>query len=125
MASRSSRFYQSIALFVVVAEMLLVRDNLVNPAGRMLVVGVGTLALIFTTSVYLRDLRAVLSPLDFGWLPYVILTGLTVLFSVSPRGSLDVWLLLVALQLPVAYGLLFLFRRWTGRLFYRLILIVG
>jgi O-antigen ligase/tetratricopeptide (TPR) repeat protein len=74
----------------------------------------------------LRDANLLISPLDYGWLPYILLTGLSVLVAASPRRSLESWLWLIGIQLPIAYGALYLFRRrWPERGLYRALLGAG
>src|SRR2546428_1368649 len=88
--------------------------------------GLAFLALAAISSKRLRDANLLISPLDFGLLPYVLLTGLTVLLAASPRRSLESWLWVIAIQLPIGYGALYLFRRrWHERTIYQALLVVG
>jgi O-antigen ligase/tetratricopeptide (TPR) repeat protein len=125
MTVRTRRISQGIALIIVISMMLLASDNFVSPGMRTLITGAAIVVLIVTSLDSLRNAHLLVSPLDFGWLPYVLLTGLTVLLSASPRRSLEPWLWPIALQLLVAYGALYLFQRWKERLLYRVLLLAG
>src|SRR5260221_4089784 len=85
-----------------------------------------TLALVVICSRRLRDARLLVSPMDVGWLAFIGLTGFTVLFAPFPRRSVEWWVLTPALQFPLAYLCLYLFRRrWPERAIFRALLVVG
>ncbi len=117
---------QHLITFLIVLTMLLAPDSLITLGSRLAMAGVTLAAVLVISSRRFRDANLLISPLDFGWLPYILLTGLTVILAASPRRSLEIWLWLIAIQLPVAYGVLYLFRRgWPERTIYRALLYAG
>jgi tetratricopeptide (TPR) repeat protein len=126
MTIRAQHIVQHVVLAVIVVAMLLVPDSLVSFGSRAVMAGVALLAAVAISSRRLRDGALLVSPLDYGWQPYVLLTGVTVLFAPSPRRSLESWLWLAAIQLPTFYAALYLFRRqWHERALYRALLVAG
>lgn len=126
MSLRTRRILQQVVLFGVVLAMLLTHNSSVgfNVHAMMTVVAAG--AALVICSRRLRDANWLISPLDYGWLPYILLTGLSVLMAASPRRSLESWLWFLGIQLPIAYGALYLFRRrWPERGLYRALLGAG
>jgi hypothetical protein len=108
----------------VVLAMLPAPDILISFGSRLAMAGVTFLAVAVIGSRRMRDANLLISPLDYGWLSYVLLTGLSVLFAASPRRSVESWLWLTAIHLPIAYGALYLFRRhWHERAVYRALLV--
>ncbi|MEP7287353.1 MAG: O-antigen ligase family protein [Chloroflexota bacterium] len=126
MTLRTRRLVQQIILFAIVLTMLLTHNSSVSLNVRLLQTGVALLALVAICSKRLRDSNLLFSPLDFGWLPYVLLTALTVSLAPFPRRSVEIWLWFIALQVPISYGALYLFRRgWPERGLYRALLGAG
>jgi tetratricopeptide (TPR) repeat protein/O-antigen ligase len=83
-------------------------------------------ALFIICSKRLKDVHLLLSPMDFGWLAFILGTGSTVIFSQLPRRSLEIWILTIGMQLPLAYAIFYVFRqRWPDRALYRGLLVVG
>jgi O-antigen ligase/tetratricopeptide (TPR) repeat protein len=103
--------------------MLLTHDGITSLGTRLIMTIVAIAAARLISQTVRREPQWLTSPLDYGWLLYVLLTGLSVLLAPSPRRSVEFWLWLSAIQLPIAYGALVLFRRgWPERAFYRAIL---
>ena len=126
MSLRTRRTMQQIILFGVVLAMLLTHNSSVGFNVRVMMTAVAMGAALVICSRRLRDGNLLISPLDYGWLPYVLLTGLSVVWAVSPRRSLENWLWFIGIQLPIAYGALYLFRRrWPEQGIYRALLGAG
>jgi O-antigen ligase/tetratricopeptide (TPR) repeat protein len=109
----------------IVLAMVIVPDGLFSFGSRVVMAVIACLAVAAICSRRLRDAYLLVGPLDYGLLPFIWLTGITVLLSASPRRSLESWLWLSAIQLPIGYGALYVFRRgWHIRTVYRALLVV-
>ncbi|MCC7449218.1 MAG: O-antigen ligase family protein [Anaerolineae bacterium] len=126
MKQRTERMYQYVVSIIVVLVMMLAHNSTFSFDVPLMLTGLALLAALLISSKRLRDAAHLVSPLDYGWLPFTLLTGTTVLLAPFPRRSLEIWLWVTALQLPIAYGALYLFRRHVPeRALYRALLIVG
>jgi O-antigen ligase/tetratricopeptide (TPR) repeat protein len=116
---------QHVLLLILGLALLLTHDSITALGTRLTITSVAIAAAFLISINYQQKAKAFLlaSPLDYGWLLYSFLTGISVLLAPSPRRSVEFWLWMSAIQLPFAYGALHLFRRgWPERTFYRAIL---
>ncbi len=122
------RMLQQVAVIGFVLAMVIGGTNqrIIASTVRIMLAGAIVIALLVIVSKRLRDAQLLLSPMDWGWLALLLLTGLTVALSQFPRRSLEVWVLVIGLQFPLAYLSMYLFRRnWPERAIYRALLVVG
>ncbi len=123
---RTGRIYQYVVSIIIVLVMMMAHNSTFSFDVPLMLTGLALLAALLISSKRLRDAEYLISPLDYGWLPFVLLTGATVLLAPFPRRSVEIWLWVTAIQLPIAYGALYLFRRHLpDRALYRALLIVG
>jgi len=126
MKQRTGRIYQYVVSIIVVLVMMMAHNSTFSFDVPLMLTGLALLAALLISSKRLRDAEHLISPLDYGWLAFILLTGATVLLAPFPRRSVEIWLWVTALQLPIAYGALYLFRRHVPeRALYRAVLIVG
>jgi hypothetical protein len=112
-----------VCFFIVIGGL---NSYLVTVNARRLFSGFIVLACLVIVVGRWRNGRLLLSPVDWGWLALVGLTGLSVITALFPRRSLETWLPTLALPLPIFYAALYLFRRgWPERAIFRALLAVG
>lgn len=130
MTLRTRGLIQQLLIFIIAAVMIFAENNGVALNTRITIVLAVLSATLAITVVAVRrkgkDAHLLLSPLDYGWLPFVLLTGLTVVTAQFPRRSVEAWLWTAAIQLPMAYVAIVMFRKgWEERSLYRTILGIG
>src|SRR5258705_7197043 len=120
MTLRTRRLMQQIVIFTITAIMIFAHNSLVTLNARVMTALIaGLAAILITVTVFRRghrDSALLLSILDYAWLPFILLTGLTIATAQFPRRSLEVWLWQIGIQLPIAYAAFILFRKgWPER----------
>jgi O-antigen ligase/tetratricopeptide (TPR) repeat protein len=95
-------------LIILIAE---TGPRLVMLSSRELHAGLLVLALLIMGARRLADWRKLTTPLDFGVLAFVVLTGVSLLFAPNPRRGLEPYLLGIVTPVVMAYAALLTFRR--------------
>lgn len=117
-------FIVTFSLLVVLLGGTFRRFALVS--SREIYAGLLVVSLLAIFSRRLTDWRTLSTPLDFGLLAFVLLTGIGVLLAPNPRRALEPWLFSIATPLPIAWATVYLLRRkWSLVLVFRGFLIAG
>ncbi len=75
MKQRTGRIYQYVVSIIVVLVMMMAHNSTFSFDVPLMLTGLALLAALLISSKRLRDAEHLISPLDYGWLPFILLTG--------------------------------------------------
>jgi O-antigen ligase/tetratricopeptide (TPR) repeat protein len=117
------RLVLPVIIFIAVLTILVAHNSLLTFNAQLSVAILVAASALIVVYASFRGANKLESVVDIGWVAYIVLTAVTVLASSFPRRGLEIWLWTAAIQLPVYYGALYLFRTWNiGRALYRALL---